>query len=60
MMNFPRQVAHHKAFVSMDSVSFAFVNILGLKIKMGSHSLVLGNGDQVLMDMYIKVHVNIQ
>jgi hypothetical protein len=66
MMSFSRQVAHHDAFVLMDSaashcfVSFGFAKTFGLKVKNGSKTLVLGNGDEVPTDGHIKVHVKIQ
>ena len=66
MMSFSRQVAHHDASVLMDSaashcfVSYVFTNTFGLRVKNGSNTLVLGNGDEVPTDGHIKVHVKIQ
>jgi hypothetical protein len=66
MMSFSGQVAHQDASVLMDSaashcfVSSGFAKTFGLKVKMGSNTLVLGNGDEVPTDGHIKVHVKIQ
>ena len=66
MMSFFGQVAHQDASVLMDSatshcfVSFVFTNTFGLKVKNGNNTLVLGNGDEVPTDGYIKIHVKIQ
>jgi hypothetical protein len=66
MMSFSGQVAHQDASVLMDSaashcfVSSSFAKTFGLKVKIGSNTLVLGNGDEVPTDRHIKVHVKIQ
>jgi hypothetical protein len=39
---------------------FWFPKTFGLKVKRGSNTLILGNGDEVPMDGHIKVHVKIQ
>ena len=39
---------------------FCFTNTFGLKAKNGSNTLVLGNGDEVLTNGHIEVHVKIQ
>lgn len=52
LTNFSRQVAHHGAFVLMDSIAshcfanYVFVNTFRLKVEYGSNNLVLGNCDQ--------------
>ena len=53
IMSFTGQVAHHDAYVLMDSVashcfvSYDFAKTFGLKVKRSSNTLVLGNGDEV-------------
>lgn len=62
-MKFLGQVAHHDAHVLTDIVaspcflSFAFANNFGLKVKKGSYTLVLGNGDQVPTGRHIETCV---
>jgi hypothetical protein len=66
MMSFFGQVVHHDAHVLMDSaashcfVSHVFANTFGLKVEKNSNKLILGNGDEVPTDGYIKIHVKIQ
>ena len=66
MMSFSGQVAHQDASVLMDSVashcfvSSSFAKTFGLKVKNGSNTPVLGNGDEVQTDGNIKIHVRIQ
>ena len=57
---------HQDAFVWMDSVashcflSDALANTSRLKVKKDNNTFVLGNGDQVPLDMHIAIHVKIQ
>jgi hypothetical protein len=59
-------VAHQDASELMDSAAshcflgFGFAKTFMLKVKRGSNTLVLGNGDEVPTDGHIKVHVKIQ
>ena len=65
MMSFFGQIAHQDASVLMDSVtshcfvSFDFANTFGSRVKNGSNTMVLGNGDEIPIDGHIKVHVKI-
>ena len=66
MMSFSGQVAHHDAYVSMDSaashcfVNSGFAKTCGLDVKKSSITLVLGNDVEVPTNGHIKVHIEIQ